>query len=204
MATAVWDASSKQQYTNELSRISDQFASHKSTLLNRAQAVVLGLQGATNEVASAKSGIESGASTLQARDNELKAKLQTMLSQNEQSATRIKVLETQVASTKEGVKEAEMLATLRKEQADALRSKGEGNYHSSWMGLWRPLSEQSRLGLLIATVFFGLVALILIVLYAKQLFPVIVAYFATSDTKFNVGLYASQTGSGRRSKHRSG
>ena len=198
-----WNATSDQQYKNELSRITGQFNTHKTTLLNRAPAVVLGIQDAQNAVAGAKSGIESGISILQTRDNELKSKLQTMLRENEQSATTIKTLETQVATTKESVKEAETLAALRKEQADELGRKGEGNFHSSWMGLWRPLSEQSRLGLIIATVFFGLVVLILIALYAKQLFPVIVAYFASwgigSDTNFNVGSY--QSGSGRRRRN---
>lgn len=202
MAATAWDSSSDQHYRNELSRITGQFNTNKITLRNRAPAIVLGMQDAQNAVASAKSEIESGISSLQTRDNELKSKLQSMLRDNEQSAYRIKTLETQVATTKESVKEAETLAALRKEQADELRRKGEGNFHSSWMGLWRPLSEQSRLGLIIATVFFGLVALILIALYAKQLFPVIVAYFASwgmgYDPNFNVGTYQPQSGSGRR------
>lgn len=200
-ATTSWDASSDQQYRNELSRITGQFNTNKTTLQNRAPAVVLGIQDAQNAVASAKSEIESGISSLQTRDNELKSKLQSMVRDNEQSTSRIKTLETQVATTTETVKEAETLAALRKEQAAELRRRGEGNLHSSWMGLWRPLSEQSRLGLIIATVFFGTVILILIALYAKQLFPVVVAYFASwgigsgSDSN-NVGLY--QSGSGRR------
>ena len=202
MAATAWDSSSDQHYRNELSRITGQFNTNKTTLLNRAPAVVLGIQDAQNAVASAKSEIESGISSLQTRDSELKSKLQAMLRENEQSAYRIKTLETQVATTKESVKEAETLAALRKEQADELRRKGEGNFHSSWMGLWRPLSEQSRIGLIIATVFFGLVALILIALYAKQLFPVIAVYFASwgigSDPNFNVGSYQPQSGSGRR------
>ncbi len=197
---ASWDVSSDQQYRNELSRITGQFNTNKTTLLNRAPAVVLGIQDAQNAIASAKSEIESGNSLLQTRDNELKSKLQYMIRENEQSVSRIKSLETQVTTTNESVTEAKTLSALRKEQADELRRKGEGNFHSSWMGLWRPLSANSRLGLVIATVFFGLVMLILIALYAKQLFPAIVIYFASwgigSDNNFNVGSY--QSGSGRR------
>ena len=199
-AAASWDTSSDQQYRNELSRITSQFNTNKTTLLNRAPAVVLGIQDAQNAVSSAKSEIESGMSILQTRDNELKSKLQSMLIDNEQSVSRIKMLETQVTTNNERVKEAEILNNLRKEQADELRRKGEGSFHSSWMGLWRPLSEQSRLGLIIATVFFGLISLFLITLFAKQLFPAVVAYFASwgigSDPNFNIGSY--QSGSGRR------
>jgi hypothetical protein len=200
MATTSWDASSEQQYRNELSRITGQFNSNKTSLLNRAPAVVLGIQDAQNAVASSKAEIESGISLLKTRDNELKSKLQFMLRENEQAAYRIKTLETQVATTNVIVKEAKTLVELRKEQSDELRRKGEGNFHSSWMGLWRPLSEQSRLGLIIATVFFGLVALILFALYAKQLSPAIAAYVASwgSDSNFNVGSYQSGSGHRRR------
>lgn len=194
-----WDTSSDQQYRNELSRITGQFQTNKNTLLNRAPAVVLGIQDAQRDVSTAKSEIESGISLLQSRNNELKGKLQTMLRENEQSSNKVKMLETQVETTKKSVKEAETLAALRKEQADELHRKGEGNYHSSWMGLWRPLSEQSRLGLIVATVFFGLVALILLALYAKQVLPVIVAYFGW-ETANNAG-NSFQFGAGRRRRN---
>ena len=186
-----WDASSDNQYKNELTRITGQFTINKDILVNRAPAVVLEIQDAQRDVSNAKSEIESGISLLQARNNELQEKLQSILNENEQSNSRVKTLETQVETNTKSVKEAETLAALRKEQADELRSKGEGNYHSSWMGLWRPLSEQSRLGLIIATVFFGLITLILIILYAKQVFPVIVSYFgleaAAASNSFQLG-----------------
>lgn len=194
-----WDASSDQQYRNELSRVSGQFQTNKNTLLNRAPAVVLGIQDAQRDVSTAKSEIESGISLLQSRNNELKGKLQSMLRENEQSSSKVKMLETQVETTQKSVKEAETLAALRKEQADELRRKGEGNYHSSWMGLWRPLSEQSRLGLIIATVFFGLVSLLLVVLYAKQVLPVVVAYFGL-DVASTTG-NSFQFGAGRRRRN---
>lgn len=188
-------------YKNELVRIKSQFETNKSILVNRAPAVVLGIQDAQNAVTTAKAEIESGISTLQSRDMELKSKLQALLRENEQSASKIKMLETQNAATKQSVKEAETLAALRKEQADELRRKGEGNFHSSWMGLWRPLSEQSQFGLIIASVFFGIVSLIFIFLYAKQLFPVIAAYFATLRGGAD-NSYLPQIGSGReRRRH---
>jgi hypothetical protein len=192
-----WDASSDQQYRNELSRVTGQFTTNKNILLNRAPAVVLGIQDAQRDVSNSKSEIESGISVLQARNNELQGKLQSMLRENEQSSNTVKMLETQVETNKTSVKEASIIAALRKEQADELSSKGDGNYHSSWMGLWRPLSEQSRLGLIIATVFFGLIVLILIVLYAKQVFPVVVAYLGLETLNSN----NFQFGAGRRRRN---
>jgi hypothetical protein len=206
MATSpkLWDTASEQQYKNELTRVKTQFDTNKTTLLNRAPAVVLGIQDAQSAVSSAKSNIESGISLLQTRDNELKSKLKSLLNENTQSANKIQMLEEQIKTNKSSVTEAETLATLRKEQADDLRRKGEGNFHSSWMGLWRPLSEQSRLGLIIATVFFGIVFLIMVALYAKQLFPILIAYFGI-DPDFSMRDYVSarllqQNGAGRRGR----
>jgi hypothetical protein len=206
MATSpkLWDTASEQQYKNELTRVKTQFDTNKTTLLNRAPAVVLGIQDAQSAVSSAKSNIESGISLLQTRDNELKSKLKSLLNENTQSANKIQMLEEQIKTNKSSVTEAETLAALRKEQADDLRRKGEGNFHSSWMGLWRPLSEQSRLGLIIATVFFGIVFLIMVALYAKQLFPILIAYFGI-DPDFSMRDYVSarllqQNGAGRRGR----
>lgn len=177
MADISWDMSSEQQYRNELSRIVSLFQTQKSIIINRAPAVVLGIQDAQRDVVTAQSDIESGISKLQSRDSELKLKLQSILNANEQSSNRIKMLETQVDSTKSSVKEAEILAALRKEQADELQRKGIGNFHSSWMGLWRPLSEQSQIGILIATIFFGLVILIIAVVYGNKIFPTVLLNF---------------------------
>jgi FtsZ-binding cell division protein ZapB len=192
--TTDWSVSSEYQYRNEVLRIINEFYIHATTLRNRAPAVVLGIQDANNAVSNAKSAIENGISLLQTRANELKSKLQSMLRENEQSASKIQSLEREIKQNKEVVKEAEVLADIRKEQAAVLHRKGDGNFHSSWMGLWRPLSEESRLGLIIASICFGLIALILFGFYAKLfLLPVIAG--AMQQNSFNF-----QIGSGRQRK----
>jgi hypothetical protein len=195
MSSIQWDDSSDRQYRIEVSRIQDEFSTHVNTMRNRVPAVVLGIQDANNAVANAKSGIENCVSMIQTRYNELKKTLETMLYENVKSATRIQTLESEVNKNKKVVKEVETLAALRKEQASELQRKGEGNYHSSWMGLWRPLSDQSRLGLIIATVFFGLIALILFGMYTKLfLFPAAIAAY-TGNSRQNMNF---QIGSSRQ------
>lgn len=168
MTSIDWDKSLQSQYESDISRIQSEFQTSASVIRNRAPAEVLGIQDAQSLIAQAKSNIESGNSLLQTRLSELKSKLQAMLQSNEQSAARIKMLETQVQTNQSVVKEAETLAKLRKEQADELMKKGEGNYHSSWMGLWRPLSEQSQFGLFVASIFFGIVSLVTGFFVVKQ------------------------------------
>jgi hypothetical protein len=166
-----WDAATAQQYTREAERILGSFNVHASNIVNSAPSVVLGLGGARESVEQSKSTIERDISQLQTRARELAAKYTALERASSQAQAEVTMLEAQVSTNKVSVTEAETLAALRKEQAAELQRKGEGNFHSSWLGLWRPLSDQARTGLVIAAVFFGLLAVLGLVMYAKQLFP---------------------------------
>lgn len=199
--TSQWHPDMENKYYLEAMRIADESRTLGDNIQSRAGAVALGIQNAHNDVARMKSTIESGISTIQTRVNELTSIYQAMTAESERATSQINMLETQVNNTQKAVKEAETLAAIRKEQADELRRKNEGNYHSSWMGLWRPLSEQSRVGLLVASVFFGLLALALLILYGKQFLPgTVLAYFSTfgSDNYgINFNAIAGQAGGSR-------
>lgn len=192
------------QYYNQAVNVENQVRDLGTGLQSRAGAVALGIQDAQNDVARMKSTIEGGINTIQTRVNELTSIYQAMTTESAQATTRVNVLETQVNSTQKAVKEAETLAAIRKEQADELSRKNEGNYHSSWMGLWRPLSEQSRIGLLVASVFFGLLSLALLFLYGKQFLPgAVLAYFTAfsfDNNGINYNAIAGTQGGGRRRK----
>jgi hypothetical protein len=56
------------------------------------------------------------------------------------------------------------LQTIREEQVKSLENREEANYHSSWMGLEKPLKPESHVGLSVAAGAFGFVA-ILVVIY---------------------------------------
>jgi hypothetical protein len=60
------------------------------------------------------------------------------------------------------VEEQRALKALRQEQADALEDplRSGSNYHSSWLGLSKPMKEESHTGLLVAAVFFGILAIV--------------------------------------------
>jgi hypothetical protein len=52
------------------------------------------------------------------------------------------------------------LEAIRQEQVKSLENRNEANFHSSWMGLLRPLKEESRVGLGVAAAAFAIVALL--------------------------------------------
>lgn len=64
-----------------------------------------------------------------------------------------------VEALRKKVEEVKKLEAIRQEQVKSLEDREAANFHSSWMGLDRPLKEESRVGLGVAAGAFGLVAL---------------------------------------------
>jgi hypothetical protein len=73
---------------------------------------------------------------------------------------------------KQEVKKARELNALRKEQAAELKIKYGSNYHTSYLGLWRPLADQSQMGLIIASVMFALIAIVSLVFVIREFYSV--------------------------------
>jgi uncharacterized small protein (DUF1192 family) len=70
----------------------------------------------------------------------------------------IAALQTEINRLRAGRADEKKLMDLRKEQASALESKYASNLHTSWLGLWRPLSDQGQVGLGVFAFLFGVMA----------------------------------------------
>ena len=88
---------------------------------------------------------------------------------------KISIVEEQIKAEREKQNKSEELLAIRKEQSAALEQKYSANLHSSWLGLWRPLKENTHVGLNVASVVFGLLALLTIgyMVYTKLVAPAI-------------------------------
>jgi hypothetical protein len=75
---------------------------------------------------------------------------------------KISVVEEQIAAERGKQSKSNELLEIRKEQSAALEKKYSSNLHSSWLGLWRPLKDNTHTGLNVASFAFGLIALIAI------------------------------------------
>lgn len=64
-----------------------------------------------------------------------------------------------VDQLKHEVTKVESIAEIRKEQAESLKHKYESNLHSSWIGLWRPLQENTRVALAVVSIMFLLICI---------------------------------------------
>jgi uncharacterized iron-regulated membrane protein len=125
-------------------------------------AAVLGIQNGQGQLDTAKRNVTNAVTTLSSLAREATERLNSATSQIEQSSQELETSNTSKAKTQKEVSSARTILELRKAQVAALRHKNDGNYHSNWLGLWRPLHEATQTGLLIAAITLGIVSLIVI------------------------------------------
>ncbi len=68
----------------------------------------------------------------------------------------------EVEALRKKVEKEREIDSIRQEQTTALENREEANFHSSWMGLIKPLKEESRTGLAVAAGAFALVGILAI------------------------------------------
>jgi hypothetical protein len=137
-----------------------QIEDNANTVERLAPSVVLNIQNAPTQTAQAKATISGGQHALSQILNEANSLVSSRLRASESSASRTEIETKEVARLRKDVKEARELYKVRKEQAEALTKRNESNFHSSWMGLWRPLRPESRTGLMVASMVMGVAALL--------------------------------------------
>jgi hypothetical protein len=115
-----------------------------------------GVSGAALQRSAARSAVDSSINSLKDLPNQIDeriAKIDIGGIQNQ-----LRVVEDRIRDEKGKQKQSNTLLEIRKEQSAALIKKYSANLHSSWLGLWRPLQENTHVGLNVASAFFGLLA----------------------------------------------
>lgn len=157
-----WTVEKRRQVVRVRNDIKANFANNVKVLRTRAGAAALDFPGAKDEVDNAKRQVETLTGSISTESNRLQSFVAAL------QAKQSKTLVDEVSNTELKVRNLEKenqvfanLSSLRKEQADSLYNKYEGNYHSSFFG-YMPLHESSRSAILTTALFMGLLALILI------------------------------------------
>jgi len=128
-------------------------------LRSRARAAALNLPGAAAEVQNAKSQVVMTLIDYSQKARELDTTLNTMLASQASSVDAVRNTKAEVETLKHTVADARTLHDIRKEQVETLKSKTAANYHTSYLGLWVPLHENTRVFLFAVSVFFFLLAM---------------------------------------------
>jgi hypothetical protein len=170
-----WDSEIEARYMNDVEKEKKVINDNLPIIMDRTPAAVLNLPGAAQQITTSKNATQASIDAIRRRTTEI-AKIVDDITNNT-SATRnaIETKRQEVDVLKKTVTQGEVLDGIRKEQVAALHGKTDGSRHSSWMGLWRPLAQESRTGLFVASIAFALIALIsLIYMFWDQiiqLFP---------------------------------
>lgn len=135
------------------------FLLHKNVILGNSDRAADGLSDADRQIQDAKAGLQEAIDQLATANQGLKNALQQNQYQNVELTYNVGATKEALDKLKAQVEDERRLAEVRREQVAALEAKHEANYHSSWMGLFRPLREESRTGLLVAAIAFFVVAM---------------------------------------------
>lgn len=188
-----WNSSIAKNYEtmrNEQKRVIE---SSCKTIIDRTPAAAINIKESVQQVYDAKNTIAITLNILKAKTDELKFIVDKLDQENKRTKNEINRTKQELKEMKTTYREKRIVDDLRKEQADSLNQKTIGNLHSSIMGLWRPLREESRIGLLITSIGFFLIT-VAIVVYA-----IVRGMFGTvqiQSTSFGSGLSFYSTGKG--------
>jgi len=155
-----WNFSVASVLNNEVTRAQKAAEDNFSQIRSMAPATVLNVRDGQAKQTQAKMAVQGAIDLIKEKTKNVQSMVDIIIQNREGTMTHINTQQAEIEQLKVDVEKERTLAALRKEQAEALKNKYAGNFHSSWFGLWRPLTEQSRVGLLITSILFGLVSLI--------------------------------------------
>jgi hypothetical protein len=154
-----WNDVVDQRFSTRIAANQQTFAAQMATLTRLAPSVALNMSAdLQRQYDQAKATGDVALNAIRDTNKEIGGLI-------DRTSNLVSTLEAEIASQKaknadlhKDVKQREQLQSLRSEQVAALKAKYDANYHSSWMGLWRPLSDASRTALFVAAVAFGIIA----------------------------------------------
>lgn len=155
-------------YRSQVTSATKQAEDNFSVVMDRTPAAVLDLPGAQDQVNRSKQLIEQAVQSVKQRTQDVSGEIDKITASKAQIRNDLNVKKGETHVVKRQVQEARELNKLRQEQAAELQRKYGSNLHTSYLGLWRPLAEQSHMGLIIAAAAFALMAIVSIVFIVRD------------------------------------
>jgi hypothetical protein len=160
----------EEEWQKLYSPYNNRFRSGIQTIQNRQRAAALNLPGAEADIANAKNQIVITINEMRHKENELENLLNVMIADQSANKDIVTSEKAEIDTLKKKIHDARTLNGIRKEQVDALKSKNIGNYHTSYLGLWVPLREQTRVLLFaisVCLILVGIASVVFIVWIGK-------------------------------------
>lgn len=154
-----WQPHIEEQYNKGIVALANQYNTNINVLQQNTDGSVLGTPGAQTRFNNAISSIDHAVSQVKNQANAV-AEIARRIDNNG-IIWQINKTKEKIDAEKKKLNEKQTIVNLRTEQAEALKTKEEGNLHSSWMGLWRPLSDEGRTTVFILSITFGILAIVI-------------------------------------------
>jgi len=156
---------------SEVSTITDTVNMNLQLITDRTPAAALNLPGAGTAISTAKTSIEAGLNRLQQINNDIDGATQQITAKGKQTGAAYLTAKAGIDTLKKETEQNKTLLEIRKAQTESLKEKYAADNHSSYLGLWRPLSEETRVALFVLSIILGLVAIVSAVFYFKDNMP---------------------------------
>lgn len=123
------------------------------------ESVVRGVSGSVQQLDTSRVSAQQAITSVRNTANDTSRRVGQIFIEPIQK--QIEAVKVQIAQEKGVQSKADVIYNLRKEQTAALTNKYAANLHTSWLGLWRPLQDQTRAILATAAVVFGLLTVVI-------------------------------------------
>ena len=153
-----WSAEVRQTFLNERQKAVDSFNQNKTFVASNIEAAYkFDSAPAATAIATGKTGMTTAVESVSRKIVELNRITKSLDDALADQKNEVEITKDAVRIAESELEKERSLNVIRKEQAESLAKKSASNYQSAWMGLYRPLKEESRTGLAVASVAFFLI-----------------------------------------------
>ena len=149
-----------EQVSDDVSKARNTINEQYDIITNLSSSAGYGMQDSKNKIEKAIQDIKNRADFIDTKINTVEESTRSLLTNLKHAKASLNEAIHSEEITKRKVDQSKQAFDLRKTQTESLQSKYEGNFHSSWMGLWRPLTEEARVALFVVSIVFGIIALV--------------------------------------------
>ena len=159
-----WTPQLKAQAAVQVENAKRAIESNLTTGTALVESVVREVGGSRQQLDRSRAAVNQGLTSLRSTAKDTGGRIQKIVVDPIQK--QIEAVKQQISEEKARQSKADGVYKLRKEQTTALNTKYAANLHTSWLGLWRPLHDQTRAILATAAVVFGLLTVVLIAYFS--------------------------------------
>jgi hypothetical protein len=156
----LWNSQIANDINTQMATAKNNFQNSTRVINDQTEQYALQIPAARTQIEQAKSVIQTSTQKMRELSDRVTGITNSVFDRMSNLPELVRSKKQTQADAKEKLVNDETVAHVRDEQVDELRNRNSSNYHSSWLGIWRPLKEDSRVGLFVASIVLGSIAIL--------------------------------------------